>query len=142
MHGTTSIERRVLRLEETLEKTLRDLANVKNKVGQVSEDGARNSPDIALGGRIFWHGQAVGTIAARSGYALGTGTVRLLQDIGGSLYKVKPIADGDVTVPAVQNTGGTIADKTLLYGAYIDGEFNILEADCSTPNASDAPDPP
>jgi hypothetical protein len=142
-HEFTGEERRIKRLEEEILALQAALASVKHKAGQASEEQSRRMPEDGQG-RNLLRCQSVGPVPASSGASVGFGTVRILQVINGVRYKIQPLADGDVTVDAANDTGGATRDKEFGIGAFVDGIFTLLVSDCATATGSliVAPDPP
>jgi hypothetical protein len=138
----TQIEERVRRLEFELNDLARRLKSAQNKLGQVAEEVEREGSSGGQGNRVFVRAQAVGTITATTGATLGSGTARLLQTINGARYKLQPLAQGDVTVPVVQDTGGAIPNNTYLVIAMIESRWTVIVGDCATATPAVAPDPP
>lgn len=137
----TGSEKRIRALEFQVQELEQALDSLLHRAGQAAEDGERQQQDDGSS-RVFLRAQAVGQIDPSSGNALGNGTARLLQAIGTNRFKRQALADGDITVPVVNDTGGPIPDKVYLIVAVVDGLFTVIVADCATEAPVVAPDPP
>jgi hypothetical protein len=137
----TGIEGRLRRLEEEILRLQKRLASDEHKLNQVAEDQARQFQPERFGD-IFFRCQSVGVIPAAVPPAIASGTVRLLQLIGSTRYKLQPIAMGDITIGAVNDTGSATINNEYLIGAYIGGVATLLVGDCVTTAPAIAPDPP
>lgn len=137
----TGDEARIRVLETLIKQLFKDLAAVKDKLGQVSEDVPRQQQEDA-GGQLFTRGQSVGVISARLTNSPGTGTFRFIQLIGTQEYLLRPFAMGDVTAPCVNDTGSPTIDNEYLELVMIDGVWTAIVGDCTTVSPTRAPDPP
>lgn len=141
MHSETDIEKRVRRLEEAINR-LRDLvANQGHKLGQVAEDNWRDVRPLPRGtGVRFFHAQVVAGagIGGTVGNLLGGGEANILQILDGHLYQNDPV----ITVPVINDTGGTIDEHTYLCLVLEGGVYTIVVADCATVDPEPAPAPP
>lgn len=138
----TGDEKRIRRLEEEQANLKQALDALKHRVGQAAEELARQNQDDGAAGRLLIRAQSIGVITGSTGSALGTGTVRPLQVIAGVRYKTQPIADGDITLACVNDTGAATVNNEYLICAYVDGLLTALVGDCATMSPTIAPDPP
>lgn len=138
----TGGEQRLRVLEELIQRLGKELASLKDKVGQVAEDSPRQQDRDAFGGDVFFRLQSVGVIPASVGPGLGLGTARVLQTIGSTRYLLQPFAMGDVTIACANDTGSPTINNEYLIAAVVQGVMTALVGDCTTPSPTRAPDPP
>jgi hypothetical protein len=138
----SSDEKRIRRLEELVKALMKDLASVKDKLGQAAEDDARQIPDDGGFGDVLFRLQSVGVINAASGSGVGSGTARFIQLIGTTRYLLQPFAMGDVTIGVVNDTETPTVNNEYLIGAYVNGVMSLLVGNCTPASPTRAPDPP
>lgn len=141
MHQMEEREARIRPLEVAVNELQRRFNALNDKLGQVSEDSARQYPDDSAG-RIFIRGQSVGVIPGSTSNVLATGTFRFIQVISGARYLMQPFALGDVTATCVNDTGAATVNNEYLILVVADGLFTALVGDCATMTPTRAPDPP
>jgi hypothetical protein len=140
MSDIPSEENRIRRLEELTKKLANQLESFNHKLGQVSEDNARDARPLPSGGgggcrRYF--AQADGVVTGSVANTFGTGTVFLLQAIDGARYQMDPPKSVDV----LNSTTGAIPDLSYLEVLLDTSLYSVVVGSC-TPAAAKAPDPP
>jgi hypothetical protein len=140
MADISSEELRMRRVEEFLKKLSNAIDSIGHKLGQVSEDNARDARPLPSGGgggcrRYF--AQADGVITGSTGNTFGTGSVFLLQAIDGARYQMDPPKSVDV----LNSTTGAIPDLSYLEVLLDTSLYSVVVGSC-TPAEAKAPDPP
>lgn len=135
----TEIEARVLYLEAELQKALRRLNALADKVKAAAEQQSPLGGDSG-GGKIY-RGQVISAISASSGATLGSGTVRLQTVISGVRYNKTDGTAGHYTdETVVSDVASAVPVKTYMLYEMVGGVLTIIVGSCTAAASYSADD--